>query len=211
MFDNSNIVRWATYTQVQRPEQTNVTSSYNIPDIFYPEDIIDYESTSYSNPDIKAELIIEPASPEQPTERREFKRETQKTSKYDHTISFQQLCKNIGVDIRVTSEYRPGAKTASGRPSNHSTKDEYGHTNAIDIVPADGDFDGLKNKLLASEEARNWFQKRGFGILNEINPTTKAKCGSSGNHFHIGKDSWARRIWAKWLENPSIKASQYIG
>lgn len=184
--------------------------TYDYQDITYPETLLAPQPVV--QPTDEEAVVVVTEETDKPTGKRKFKRKSETTTKqYDHTISFQQLCKNIGVDVTVTSELRPGAKTSSGKDSNHRLTDEWGRSRAIDVVPKDGDFEGLKNKLLNSPEAKNWFQKRGYGIINEIIPQVKSKTKASGDHFHIGPDSWAQRIWNQWLQNPSLKATQFIG
>lgn len=197
-----------TWNNTSAPEVQLNIPNYDYEDILYPEQLFQPTYTTQPTEEVVADPEI---TTEEPKERRKFKKKTEDTKQYDHTISFQQLCKNIGVDVIVTSELRPGAKTKSGKASYHSLQDQYGRPMAIDVVPTDGDFEGLKNKLLNSPEARNWFEKGGFGIINEIIPQVMSKTGASGKHLHIGKDQWAQRILNRWLQNPSIKVTQFIG
>lgn len=195
MYNNA----FATYNIVTPPEGTK----FEVPKITYPEELIypDYQGQPVE------QVITEEPIEQATVEKRKFKR---KSKAYDHTISFKQLCDNIGVKVRITSEYRAGSKTKSGKLSNHGQKDEYGQSKAIDVVPVDGDFEKFKSKLLASPEARNWFKKRGYGIINEVTSQALSATGGSGKHFHIGPDKWAQKVWNTWLQNPGMSAYNYI-
>lgn len=197
-----------TWNNTTAPSMQLDLPSYDYSEIVYNDQLFEPAYTVQPTEEVVADPEI---TIEESKERRKFKKKTEDTKQYDHTISFQQLCKNIGIDVKVTSELRPGAKTKSGKSSNHGLTDEWGRSRAIDVVPTDGDFEGFKNKLLNSQEARNWFQKRGYGIINEIIPQVKSKTGASGNHFHIGPDQWGQRVWNQWLQNPNMKATQFIG
>jgi hypothetical protein len=50
-------------------------------------------------------------------------------------MSPEDILKSEGVHFKVSSSFRPGAKTAKGTPSNHSKKDKEGNPLAYDIVP----------------------------------------------------------------------------
>lgn len=199
-------LKFATFEPFNRTTPPDVKDyqipNYDFQDITYPETLITPQPTAQP---IEEEVVVisNPEETEESVKKRKFKKKSE--SQYDHTISFQQLCKNIGADVTVTSEYREGNKK-----SHHSRLDEWGRSKAIDVVPKDGDFEGFKNKLLNSPEARNWFQKRGYGILNEIIPQVMSQTKATGKHFHIGPDQWAQRIWNQWLQNPNLKANQYI-
>lgn len=121
---------------------------------------------------------------------------------YDHTISFEQLLQNIGLGnkVKITSSYREGAVTPNGTPSWHSQKDEYGYSKAYDIVPINGfSFMQLQQALKSSEEARNWFEKRGYGLLDETTQAMLARTRGTGPHYHIGPDKSALENWGKIL------------
>lgn len=201
MLDNPYNARWATYNMVQQPDGSEI--EYSVPEITFPEMLNDYQE----QPEYQESEYYE-----YPEEYAVAQEESKKKSKkhYDHTISFKQLCDKLGIKVRVTSEFRPGSKTKSGHYSNHALKDQWGNSRAIDVVPVNGDFEDLKNRLLHSEEARNWFAKRGYGIINEMIPQVNRKTGATGNHFHIGPDSWGRRVWNQWLANSNLKANTFI-
>lgn len=178
---------FANYNQVLPPEGIEIpTLHIQEDDIMFPEQLM-VKQTEESP--VQEELIIEPivTTPQ---------KEKKKT--YDHTISLEQLLKNIGANARITSGYRHNSKTKQGRVSHHSRKDQWGQSMAHDIVAIDGDFEKLKKQLIESPEAQNWFAKRGYGVLDETTSAMLAKTGGTGKHFHIGPDQLAIRTWNEW-------------
>lgn len=88
-----------------------------------------------------------------------------------------------GIDVRVTSGVRKGAKTKSGRTSYHSSGD------AIDIVPINGEtFESLLSKIKGSKKIVGYMKEHGLGLIDETTPEMMRKTGATGAHFHIGKD-----------------------
>lgn len=81
-------------------------------------------------------------------------------------------------DIRVTSGYRPGARTKSGKLSRHALKE------ALDIAPHPE-----LHKFLYSSEGDGLLMKYNLGFLDETIGDNLKATGGSGAHFHIGKDS----------------------
>ena len=53
---------------------------------------------------------------------------------------------NLRGKFRITSLYRSGATTKSGRPSFH------GSGKAVDIIPVEGTFDTLEADMMANRE-----------------------------------------------------------
>lgn len=91
-----------------------------------------------------------------------------------------------GIYFRVTSGYRPGAKTSSGNQSWHATGD------ALDITPLEGtSWDDFRNTLKNNPQFLTWMRDNGYGILDETTDEMLAKTGGTGAHFHIGKDQLA--------------------
>lgn len=121
------------------------------------------------------------------------------TEEYDISKSIEDLFKDAGIDIEITSSYRPGATTKSGRTSWHSVKDKYGNSRAYDIKPTNGDFQALKNAMINNPLIRYYFSKRGLGILDETTPDMMARTGATGKHFHIGPDKLAIQTWNEWI------------
>ena len=94
-----------------------------------------------------------------------------------------------GINVRVTSGVRKGAKTKSGNTSYHSTGD------AIDITPIEGEtFESLKSQIRSSEEIMNYLRENKIGLLDETTPDVMKRTGATGAHFHIGKDKVAQKF-----------------
>lgn len=121
------------------------------------------------------------------------------TKEYDISKSIEDLFKDAGIDIEITSSYRPGATTKSGRTSWHSVKDKYGNSRAYDIKPINGDFQALKNAMINNPLIRYYFSKKGLGVLDETTPDMMARTGATGKHFHIGPDKLAIQTWNEWI------------
>lgn len=121
------------------------------------------------------------------------------TEEYDISKSIEDLFKDAGIDIEITSSYRPGATTKSGRTSWHSVKDKYGNSRAYDIKPINGNFQALKNAMINNPLIRYYFSKRGLGVLDETTPDMMARTGATGKHFHIGPDKLAIQTWNEWI------------
>lgn len=91
-----------------------------------------------------------------------------------------------GIYFRVTSGYRPGATTSSGKQSWHATGD------AIDITPLKGtSWEDFRNTLKDNPQFLTWMRDNGYGILDETTAEMLAKTDGTGAHFHIGKDQLA--------------------
>lgn len=88
-----------------------------------------------------------------------------------------------GISFRITSGYRPGAKTKQGRPSHH------GAGNAIDITPIKGQtWDDLLSQMRRSKRFLDYMRSHGLGILDERSKEMLAQTGGTGAHIHIGPD-----------------------
>ena len=118
---------------------------------------------------------------------------------YDLSKNIEELFKDAGIKVRVTSSYRPGSRTSSGKTSWHSIKDEYGNSRAYDIVPIDGNFNSLREAMINNPLVKYYFSKKGLGVLDETSPSMMAKTGATGKHFHIGPDRLALETWNKWI------------
>lgn len=120
-------------------------------------------------------------------------------------ISFEDLVKQENLPIKITSGFRDsngfrGGKTKSGRQSNHNKRDEYGNSMAYDIVPLNGNFEDLLNKLYSNPRVVNWLKSKGYGILEETTPEIMRKTGATGRHLHIGPDTSALAMTQKRLK-----------
>ena len=76
----------------------------------------------------------------------------------DMNLSFPELLKQEGINIRVTSDYREGAKTKQGKTSHHSHKDEWGHPAAVDFRAADGDYKKLLKQIYGNPRVCAWLR-----------------------------------------------------
>lgn len=113
--------------------------------------------------------------------------------------NIEQVFKNAGLRVRITSGYRPGSVTSNGSTSWHSKKDSAGNSMAYDIVPIDGDFNKLRQAMVNSPIIRDYFNRMGFGVLDETTSEMMARTGATGKHFHIGPDRVALNTWRDWL------------
>ena len=115
---------------------------------------------------------------------------------YSTNISFEDLLKEEGINAYVTSGYREGALTSSGKPSNHSKKG-----GAYDIVPTNGKtFDDLKKELYSNPRIVKWFKENNWGIYSELTKERMKKTNATGPHLHIGPDSGAVREFEEELK-----------
>lgn len=93
----------------------------------------------------------------------------------------QTLLNQKGYNFRITSGYRPGAKTAQGNESRHAKKE------AIDVA-----FPDLGEKaydtLLRDPEVVEYMLKNGLTVINEYDPEIRKKTKGTGPHLHIGFD-----------------------
>lgn len=106
---------------------------------------------------------------------------------------------NLRGKFRITSLYRAGAMTKSGRPSFH------GSGKAVDIVPVQGTFDTLEADMMANRELVMYMIQNKIGILDEYTPNGhQARTGATGNHMHIGPDQLALSDFKKLLKKYEI-------
>ncbi len=148
---------------------------------------------------VAKENLNDPFKVNNPIERMNYSSDTN-----DSDVSFEELLKQENLPVKITSGYRGdngfrGGKTASGKRSNHNRKDEYGNSMAYDIVPLNGDFDDLLNRIYSNPRIINWLKSKGYGILEETTPNIMKKTGATGKHLHIGPDSSALEMTQKRL------------
>lgn len=113
------------------------------------------------------------------------------------SLSFEDLIKQENLPIKITSGFRKGSKTKSGNTSYHSQKDSHGHSKAYDIVPINGDFEGLLKIIYSNPRIVNWLKQKRYGILEEHRGDIMTKTGATGKHLHIGPDSSAIAMFNK--------------
>lgn len=110
-------------------------------------------------------------------------------------IDIIQADPNLRSNIKVTSTYRPGAVTTNGSPSWHSKG------LAVDIVPVNGDFTEMEKALMSNPKIVKYLYDNNLGILDEYSEEgIKRNTGSTGKHFHIGRDKLAIQDFYKLLK-----------
>lgn len=109
-------------------------------------------------------------------------------------IDIIQSDPNLRNNIKVTSTYRPGAVTTNGSPSWHAKG------LAVDIVPVDGDFASMEKTIMSNPQIVKYLYDNNLGILDEYSDEgVKRNTGSTGKHFHIGRDKLAIQDFYKLL------------
>lgn len=109
-----------------------------------------------------------------------------------------------GISLRITSGYRPGARTSSGKQSWHSQ----GY--ALDVTPGTNEtWASIRSKLKNSPELIKYMQNQGFGIIDETTPEMQSRTGASGPHWHIGKDQLAISGLQTLLAKSGIKVPSF--
>lgn len=101
---------------------------------------------------------------------------------------------NLKGKFRITSLYREGVRTTSGRPSYH------GSGKAVDIVPTSGRFEDLEASMMSNPVLVKYMNDNKLGILDEYTANGyQARTGATGNHMHIGPDRLALQCQHKLL------------
>ena len=169
---------FTTYEMIRKRKPINIPE----PNLFIPE----YFGTTIAQP--KQESIVKEEAPEH------TQQETATSNNFSNAFlldSLPELIKRYNLPVRITSGYRPGAKTKDGKDSWHSKKDSRGNSRAYDIVPTDENFSSL-NIFYTNPQIRKWMNYNGLGILEETTPDIMARTGATGKHWHIGPDDTAR-------------------
>lgn len=110
-------------------------------------------------------------------------------------IDIIQADPNLRSNIKVTSTYRPGAVTTNGSPSWHSKG------LAVDIVPINDNFIEMEKALMSNPKIIKYLSNNNLGILDEYSEEgVKRNTGSTGKHFHIGRDKLAIQDLQKLLK-----------
>lgn len=112
---------------------------------------------------------------------------TKSTYIYDE---LPRLLREAGLDIRVSSGYRPAGKVGtSGKRSWH-----WRH-GAVDIVPqGKTTFEDIEKAIYSNPAIYNYMLANNFGLLDESGRSAESKAtmkrtGATGPHFHFGRDS----------------------
>ena len=92
-----------------------------------------------------------------------------------------QILANKGIDFKISSGYRKGAKTSTGRDSQH------GKGGALDITfPKLGK--EAYNKMINDPDIAKFVYNNGLTILDEYDPNNLSQTKGSGGHLHFGFD-----------------------
>lgn len=98
------------------------------------------------------------------------------------------------------------------RNSNHKKRDPYtGNAMARDISIIGGNLDDyaeFRRQIMSNALISKYMDTKGWGIINEVTPQILARTGGTGPHFHFGPDTWARRTWQAWRNNPNAPITQ---
>lgn len=107
---------------------------------------------------------------------------------------------------------RPANATFGAKYSNHKKRDPYtGNAMARDISIVGGtykDYADFRAKLLSNPRVVQYMAVRGWGIINELTSQALKKTRGTGPHFHFGPDTWAKRTWQAWLNNPNVSVTK---
>lgn len=129
----------------------------------------------------------------------------------DANLSLPEILKQEGVHFRISSGYRGKGSlrnglTKQGRRSNHNRLDERGNPMAYDIVPNGVSWAQLKKEIYGNPRIVNYLRSRSWGIIDETRADVKKRTGATGDHLHIGADSWAQRMLEEYMNNPKLIA-----
>ena len=92
-----------------------------------------------------------------------------------------QILANKGIDFKISSGYRKGAKTSTGRDSQH------GKGGALDITfPKLGK--EAYNKMINDPDIAKFVYDNGLTIIDEYDPNNLSQTKGSGGHLHFGFD-----------------------
>lgn len=194
-YDNVNI------SETPLPELTFDTSNFN-PYNYISEEPSKREAPNQSTEEISQESNIQ-------KEEKPVPKETVSSIDFDPKLGlmgeFVKLAREEGIPFKITSGYRPGAKTSNGTESWHSK----GY--ALDIIPLDGySWEDLKNSFKNAIKTRTWMKNNKFGIIDETTNEMLRKTGGTGAHWHIGKDKLAINSFANmFAKNGGILKAQW--
>lgn len=96
--------------------------------------------------------------------------------------------------------------------SNHKKRDPHtGNAMARDISIIGGNLDDyteFRRQIMSNDLISKYMDTKGWGIINEVTPQILARTRGTGLHFHFGPDTWARRTWNGWKNNPNAPITQ---
>lgn len=106
----------------------------------------------------------------------------------------QDIFERNGMKVDIIYSYRPhnsGIGYANDR--SHHRKGA-----AVDVVPRDGDFEALRDFMLHNEEMVTYLKENNLGVIDEAHQSTLDHTGGPTEHFHIGPDQMAKRMYKGW-------------
>lgn len=176
---------------------------------------VDYSPVDVSNPTVELPKLrhdyslpnfIDNNKEEEPKNEPPVYSITWTSNSQELPTSFIDLLKQENINFRISSGFRPGAKTAQGIASNHS-KGNADNPGAYDIVPTSGTFDDFERTIYSNPRILQWLEQNNWGSLREdvVQGNMRGftgtdgkfyNTGATGNHFHFGPDSHA----VKWRE-----------
>ena len=105
-------------------------------------------------------------------------------------VVLPKLLRDAGLNIRVTSGYRP-----PGRAGKAGKKSWHWRHGAVDIVPqGNTTFEDIEEVLYNNPTIKQYLLENGFGVLDETDRTPESRAtmkqtGATGPHLHIGRDT----------------------
>lgn len=172
---------------------------------FFSEMFTDKTSSS-SKPSIEFKLPSTPKSSE-------FISVSSSFDSSDSNLSLEEILKQEGVHFRISSGYRGKGSlrnglTKQGRRSNHNKLDDKGNPLAYDVVPNGVSWKDFKKEIYGNPRIVNYLKSRGWGILDETRSDVKSRTGATGNHLHIGADTWAQQMLDEYMNNTKLWMAQ---
>lgn len=182
-----------------------------------------------SNPDFSwlgiQDEMDPPFSLEQPKAEERSKTEEQREPSYSNDelikIDIEDLLRQEGITSINGKQIKFGNKALreqnasyGAKNSNHKKRDPHtGNAMARDISIVGGttsDYNEFRRVLLNNPRVRAYMNAKGWGIINEITSSILSRTRGTGPHFHFGPDTWAKRTWSGWLDNPNIPITQAL-
>lgn len=198
----------------------------------YDDDIIAPSETTLNNTIIDIQPTVQPTvSTYKPQQVSSYKpasytaKKNNTSSKYNSNelakIDIEDLLKEEGITQINNKKIKFGNRAPRSKNAKYGAKNSWhkqadpitGYAMARDISIVGGsnqDYADFRKALLSNDKIKAWFETKGWGIINEITPTILRRTGGTGRHFHFGPDTWARRTWKGWLQNPEISITQAL-
>ena len=209
---------FSNYTPYEEDTYIEIPSIDNAVDLLMP-DFFQHRTPTYNN--IQIENTISEEEPEEIIIQTPQVRKTVSSDSSLLRIDIEDLLKSEGITsvngkkIKFGNKnLRPQNASFGAKNSYHKKRDPHtGNAMARDISiirGSDKDYADFRKILLNNNRVRSWMQTKGWGIINEITPQILARTKGTGPHFHFGRDTWARRTWRAWLNNPNIDITKAL-